>query len=142
MANIIGWQRTRELLLFAVTIKADAAAKWGLVDEVWPSREETFSKVSRKAHILAKNAPAAMKAQKHLLQYWEENDLKSGIATSIDVFAAAFENGAAEPKERIATFLNARAVYNSGRERVTPTSTEPSDQNPVTTSLSNKRRAC
>ena len=109
-------------------MKADAAAKWGLVDEVWPSHEETFRKVNQKAHILAGNAPAAMKAQKQLLKYWEENDLESGMATSIEVFAAAFENGAAEPKELIATSLKARVDRKKHREQPIPMPAEPGDR--------------
>jgi hypothetical protein len=46
-----------------------------------------------------------MKSQKQLIRYWEENDLVSGVTASIDAFAEAFKDGAAEPKEYTQRFF-------------------------------------
>ena len=87
------------------TIDAELASSWGLVDQVSPSYETLFSNVLKTALKIVDNAPLAMKTQKRLINYWEENDLVSGIRASVDAFAATFENGSAEPKEYMNRFF-------------------------------------
>ncbi|ETI19994.1 hypothetical protein G647_09009 [Cladophialophora carrionii CBS 160.54] len=105
LANIIGWQKTRQLLLVGNNIDTDLASTWGLVDSVCPTADSLHFNVLETAQSICDNGPLATKSQKRLINYWEENDLKSGIDASVDAFAEAFEGGAAEPKEYTQRFF-------------------------------------
>ncbi|EXJ62066.1 hypothetical protein A1O7_02499 [Cladophialophora yegresii CBS 114405] len=105
LANIIGWQKTRQLLLVGNNVDTDIAPSWGLVDYVYPTAELLRFNVLKTAQSICDNAPLAMKSQKRLINYWEENDLAAGIAASVDAFAGAFEGGAVEPKEYTQRFF-------------------------------------
>lgn len=116
VANIIGWQKTRRFLLMGNTIDADVAMRWGLVDQVNTTPEYLRFSVNKLVQILGNNGPIAMKAQKRLIQYWEEHDLVSGVRASVDVFAAAFENGAGEPKEYTKKFFQNKEIAKQAYE--------------------------
>lgn len=87
------------------TIGAEVASRWGLIDEVSTTTKDLVTQVQRTVRQVSDNAPVAMKAQKRLINYWEENDLQSGVEASVDVFAAMFDNGAAEPKQYMERFF-------------------------------------
>lgn len=104
---LIGWGRTRRLLLTGEPIDAATALAWGLVEEVVPSEELTRAVARVVGDVLAA-APQAIRRQKTLLRDWEELLPAAAIARGIEAFADAWETD--EPGSRMRAFLAARAV--------------------------------
>ncbi|KAJ9616480.1 hypothetical protein H2200_000199 [Cladophialophora chaetospira] len=124
LANIIGWQKTRQLLLIGNTVDSNLAKIWGLIDYVFSTDGNLLAAVSRTAQRIAENAPFAMKAQKRLINYWEETDLRTGIDASVEAFAASFDNGAVEPKDYMNRFFEKRRAE---KEKYKPAQLQTSD---------------
>jgi enoyl-CoA hydratase/carnithine racemase len=106
LPGLIGWGRTREMLLWGDTFDAEAALAIGLVDAVVPAAELDAAVEARLTSLLA-NGPAAVRLQKALIRRWEALPLEAAIAAGVDAFAAAFETR--EPHE-------AMARWRAGRE--------------------------
>lgn len=99
---LIGWGRTRRLLLTGETFGADKALAWGMVEEVVPVAELDTAIDRLLTDILA-GAPHAIRLQKSLIGQWEERGIAGSIAAGIDSFAEAWTTP--EPAERMAHFL-------------------------------------
>ena len=99
---LIGWGRTRRLLLTGETFGAEKALAWGMVEEVVPVAELDTAIDSLLANILA-GGPRAIRLQKSLIAQWEERGISGAIAAGIDCFAEAWTTP--EPAERMAHFL-------------------------------------
>jgi enoyl-CoA hydratase len=104
LPGLIGWGRTRRLLLTGETIDAPQALAWGLVEEV-VSSDELDSAVERVVASILAAGPAAVRLQKQLLRDWEQCTLAEAIERGIDSFARAWD--ADEPTQRMAAFLQA-----------------------------------
>ena len=104
---LIGWGRTRRLLLTGETIDADAACAWGLVEQVAAPEALDGAVEACLTDILA-CGPKAIRAQKALIQAWERLPLADAIAAGIDAFASAYHSD--EPKRMMADFLAAQAA--------------------------------
>ena len=102
---LIGWGRTREMLLLGENLDAATALRIGLVEAVAPAAELDAAIEARLAALLA-GAPAAIRLQKALIRAWEDLPLKAAIAAGIDAFAAAYETG--EPRAVMAAWRAAR----------------------------------
>lgn len=102
LPGLIGWGRTRRLLLLGEVIDADTALDWGLVEKVVPAAALDAA-IGEWCGMLAAAGPAALRAQKALMRRWEDLGTSAAIAAGIDAYAAAFAG--AEPRERIAAFL-------------------------------------
>ncbi len=102
---LIGWGRTRRLLLTGETIDAAAALAWGLVEEVVADDELDAAVERVLADVLACGA-RAIRLQKGLIAEWEELTPTGGIARGIECFAEAWQGE--EPRERMAAFLMRR----------------------------------
>jgi hypothetical protein len=85
-------------------ITAPTAHRWGLIDRIYDSSRELETGINFLAERISKNAPAAVRAQKRLIRFWEENDLVSGVDAGVDAFAAAYADGGVEPKQYISKF--------------------------------------
>jgi enoyl-CoA hydratase/carnithine racemase len=83
---LIGWGRTRRLLLTGETIGAEAAHVWGLVEQVASPDGLDAAVEACLADILA-CGPRAIRAQKALVQAWERLPLAAAIAAGVDAFA-------------------------------------------------------
>jgi len=104
LANIIGWQRTRQMVLLGENYPSNRAIEFGLIDECLPDVAELDERIDNVIGILCSNGPRAMKAQKRLVQTWEEHDYDSGIKAGITAFAEMYEDGGVEPKEYMKIF--------------------------------------
>jgi enoyl-CoA hydratase len=102
LPRLIGWGRTRWLLLTAQTIDAPTALAWGLVDTVAPEGELDAA-VEHTIQSLLECGPEALRAQKALLREWEELPLKESVQLSIGAFGRAFLTD--EPKRLMQGFI-------------------------------------
>jgi enoyl-CoA hydratase len=109
---LIGWGRTRRLLLTGETIDAECALLWGLVEEVAPADELDAAVDACLADILA-CGPAAIRQQKALIAAWETLPLDEAIAAGVEAFADAYRGD--EPKRMMAEFLAAQAARKAQR---------------------------
>ena len=100
---LIGWGRTRRLLLTGEIIDAATALSWGFVEEV---AEDVDAAVARVVADILAGGPQAVRAQKALMAAWEELTPAGAIQAGIDSFAASWSSP--EPAERMAAFLAAR----------------------------------
>jgi enoyl-CoA hydratase/carnithine racemase len=103
LPRLIGWGRTRWLIMTAANIDAPTALSWGLVDTVAPEGGLDAA-VEQTITALLECAPEALRAQKALLRQWEELPLKESIQLSIGVFGQAYLSG--EPQRLMQGFLN------------------------------------
>ena len=103
LPGLIGWGRTRRLLLTGETIDAATALAWGLVEEVVPP-EALDAAVE---HVLAgilESGPRAVRRQKALIADWESMAVGAAIQHGIDCFVDAWDSD--EPRRMMAAFVN------------------------------------
>ena len=105
LPQLIGWGRTRRLLLTGETIDAATALAWGLVEEVVPD-DTLDAAIDRVLADILACGPRAIRLQKALIADWEELSPKAGIARGIECFSRAWRSE--EPQERMAAFLAAK----------------------------------
>jgi enoyl-CoA hydratase len=107
LPSLIGWGRTRRILMTGETFSAADALAWGLVEEVHPpgllgaACEALLDK-------LLEAEPRAVQLQKALIQRWEELPMSQAIAAGIEAFEDAFTTD--EPSQSMARFLSERAA--------------------------------
>lgn len=102
LPQLIGWGKTREMLYTGGRYNAEEAMQMRLVERVAePSQLEKVTEdiVSQIMSV----GPLAVRAQKKILQEWEELSPDEAARSSIKYMGAAFENG--EPQEMLARFL-------------------------------------
>jgi enoyl-CoA hydratase/carnithine racemase len=102
LPTLIGWGRTRQLLMLGDTVTAQDAARWNLVEEIVPAAALDAAIETWLEKLLA-CPPRAIRLQKELMRRWEELPLSAAIQAGIDSFAAAFETD--EPKVAMRQFL-------------------------------------
>jgi len=103
LPRLIGWGRTRWLLMTAENIDAPTALRWGLVDTVAPP-DGLDAAVEHTVSALLQCGPEALRAQKALLREWEELPLKESVDLSIRVFGRSFLTD--EPKRMMQGFID------------------------------------
>ena len=86
LPRLMGSGRAAWLVLTGAPIDARRALEWGLVEEV-AARPDLA--VGRLVKALLAGDPAALRAQKRLLQLWEEAPLATSVAASIEAFGQA-----------------------------------------------------
>ena len=99
---LIGWGRTRRLLLLGETIAAAEALDWGLLERVVPADHLDAAVAEWLAHLGAAG-PLAIRAQKALIRRWESLPLGEAIAAGIPAFSRSWESD--EPRRAMAGFL-------------------------------------
>ncbi len=104
LPGLIGWGRTRELVLRGHLIDAHEALRIGLVEHCVPTTALVATVDAAVADILA-GAPAAIRAQKRLVRRWEETGIAAAIEAGVDAFVASYHGS--EPAERAAAFFAA-----------------------------------
>ena len=105
--GLIGWGRTRQLLLLGGTISATEALSWGLVERV-VADEDLDGAVSEWVSEIGRNGPLAVRRQKALISRWEELSLEGGIEAGVDAFGECFvpgEDGGTEPGRMMGDFF-------------------------------------
>jgi len=91
LPGLIGWGRTRELLLLGEVHDAAALAQWGFLNRVVPL-DALDGAVEELLQSLFTAGPDAVKRQKRLIAAWEELPTGAAIEAGIDAFAAAWES--------------------------------------------------
>jgi enoyl-CoA hydratase len=102
LPRLIGWGRTRRLLLLAETIDAAAARDWGLVEAV-VAPAALDAEVERWLAHLCAAGPAAIRSQKALIRQWEELPVSAAIEAGVTAFARSWDT--AEPRRMLGGFL-------------------------------------
>jgi enoyl-CoA hydratase len=111
LPQLIGWGRTRRMLLTGDTIDAEQALAWGLVEEVVPAAQLDAAVERVVASILA-SGPQAIRLQKALITEWEDLPLRDAVQRGVDSFAAAWRSD--EPSRMMQAFV-ARQRQRRGR---------------------------
>lgn len=106
LPSLIGWGRTRRILMTGETFGAADALTWGLVEEVHPPAL-LFAAVEDLLDKLMQAEPRAVQIQKALIRAWENLPITQAIAAGVDAFEDAWTTD--EPKAAMARFLADRA---------------------------------
>lgn len=106
LPRLVGWGRARELLLTGDIIDAESAHAMGYIQRlVEPDDLDSATSVLVDSILAA--GPSAVRAQKELLNLWEQLGLEEAIEAGIGFFADAYRTG--EPRRMMGDFLDARA---------------------------------
>jgi enoyl-CoA hydratase len=105
LPQLIGWGRTRQLLLTGDTIDAATAHAWGLVEEVVPA-EQLDAAVERMIESILVSGPQAIRLQKALITAWEGLPPREAIQRGIDSFVASWQGD--EPRRMMQDFVDRR----------------------------------
>jgi enoyl-CoA hydratase len=105
LPGLIGWGRTRRLLLLAETLDAATMEAWGFLERV-VATESLDPAVEEWIALLREAGPVAIANQKALIRAWEDLPLSQAIAAGIPAFAKSWET--AEPSAMMGHFLNRR----------------------------------
>lgn len=111
LPGLIGWGRTRELLLRGHVLDAEEALRIGLVEHAVDAAALAAAVDAAVEDILA-GAPGAIRAQKRLIRRWEETGIAGAIEAGVDAFVAAY--GTDEPAAYAARFFAARERARGG----------------------------
>ncbi len=104
--GLVGWGRTRQLLLLGENVSAADGLAMGLVEKVVPAADLDSAVEGWVASIYS-NAPQSVRSQKALINRWQRSSLEEGIMAGIDALAAAYDTG--EPQAAIADFFAEKA---------------------------------
>src|ERR1044072_6209868 len=89
LPGLIGWGRTRELLLFGENIDAATALAWGLVEHV-VAPTDLDPAVDARLDALLRAGPKAVRLQKKLIRAWEDLTLSQAVRAGIESFTQAY----------------------------------------------------
>ncbi|WP_065756664.1 enoyl-CoA hydratase [Bradyrhizobium paxllaeri] len=103
---LVGWGRTRQMLLLGESFTAAQALEWKFVEQVTP-RDQLDDAVQALVRQALDCAPAAVRLQKSLIRAWEDLPRRAAIAAGIDTFASAYNTD--EPQSRMREFLAMQA---------------------------------
>jgi enoyl-CoA hydratase/carnithine racemase len=102
LPGLIGWGRTRLMLLGGELSTAAEAAAMGLVEKV-VSASELEGAVGSWLAAICRAAPQAVRAQKALINRWERVSVEEGVMAGIDALSLAYATG--EPQAAIGAFF-------------------------------------
>lgn len=107
LPGLIGWGRTREMLLTGALSSAAEALQMGFVQKVAPAAEldavlEPWLSGIRRA------TPEAIRSQKALMGRWQRVSVEEGIVAGIDALSEAYKTG--EPQAAIGAFFAGKRV--------------------------------
>tara|TARA_R110000772_G_scaffold41808_1_gene97514 strand:- start:93139 stop:93933 length:795 start_codon:yes stop_codon:yes gene_type:complete len=106
LPHLVGWGRTRWLLMTGEMIDAATAHQWGFV-EFLTKPEDLDAVLDRSVRAIAESGPHAIRTQKMLIRSWESLAPADAIAQTIPVFGDSFETG--EPQAMLGDFLARKA---------------------------------
>ncbi|SED80344.1 Enoyl-CoA hydratase/carnithine racemase [Rhizobiales bacterium GAS191] len=110
---LIGYGRTRQLLLLGQNISAAEALSWGFVERL-AAPDALDAAVEEWVEALLACGPNAIRLQKKLIVDWEELPPSTAVQAGIDAFVASWETP--EPKLAMQGFLEARAARKRANE--------------------------
>jgi len=111
LPGLVGWGRTREMLLLGETFGASEALAWGLVERV-VSEQDLDPGVETWITALLSAEPEAVAQQKALIRKWEDLPMRAAINAGIDAFEAAWSTEA--PGREMARFQRERVERRKG----------------------------
>ena len=106
LPHLVGWGRTRWLLMTGEMIDAKTAHDWGFV-EFLTTPDELDALLDRSVQAIVASGPHAIRTQKMLVRSWERLEPAEAIAETIPIFGDSFETG--EPQEMLGGFLAGKA---------------------------------
>ena len=106
LPGLIGWGKTREILLTGETFGAADAFAMGFVQKVVASAALDAA-VAHWLELIARATPAAIRSQKALMNRWERVSVDEGVYAGIDALSDAYKTG--EPQAAIQAFFAAKA---------------------------------
>jgi len=98
LPGILGWAKTRELLLLGDIYDARTMYEWGLLNRVVP-RDALDKSVRQMLGSLLENGPQAVRLQKRLMRQWERSEIDDAVQAGVDTFAEAFQSS--EPNDML-----------------------------------------
>ena len=105
LPGLVGWGKTREMLLTGALFPATEALAMGFVQKVVPA-QELDAAVDRWIDAICRAKPEAVRAQKALMNRWERVSLEEGVLAGIDALSDAYKTG--EPQAAIKAFLESK----------------------------------
>jgi enoyl-CoA hydratase/carnithine racemase len=105
LPGLIGWGKTREILLTGETFGAEPALAMGFVQKVVPAAGLDAA-VDHWLGLIGQAAPKAVRNQKALMNRWERVSVEEGVYAGIDAISEAYTTG--EPQAAIKEFFDAR----------------------------------
>jgi enoyl-CoA hydratase len=111
---LIGWGRTRQLLLLGQSLMAKEAQDWGFIEKVVPP-EGLGAALDDWIETLLACGPQAIRLQKRLIRDWEALPPRAAVQAGIDTFAEAWRSD--EPRRMMRDFLAAKLSRKRGDEK-------------------------
>jgi enoyl-CoA hydratase/carnithine racemase len=105
LPGLIGWGKTREILITGETFGADEARAMGFVQKVVPA-SGLDAAVDHWLGLIGRATPKAVRNQKALMNRWERVSVEEGVYAGIDAIAEAYTTG--EPQAAIKAFFDAK----------------------------------
>lgn len=112
LPQLIGWGRTRDLLLTGDVFGVEEAARWGLVERVAADGAMT-AELDKVLDALIAGGANALRLQKQLITKWETLSLPDAIQAGIDSFEEAFNS--AEARRMLGHFVEEQAKRRAAR---------------------------
>ena len=100
--RLIGFGRTRELLMLGEIIDAETALRWGLIERM-VAPEALDREIESVVESLLVAGPQAVRLQKKLIREWESLAIDPAIRAGIDIFTRAFDTE--EPSRMLNAFI-------------------------------------
>ena len=105
LPGLIGWGKTRELLITGALFSAAEALAMGLVQKVAPATDLDAA-VEEWIAAICRAQPQAVRAQKALMNRWQRVSVEEGILAGIDALSDAYRTD--EPRAAIEAFFASR----------------------------------
>lgn len=106
LPGLIGWGRTREMLLTGSLCSAADAAGMGFLQRVVP-KDRLDAAIADWLRAICRAKPQAIRAQKALMNRWQRVSIDEGIYAGIDALSNAYTTG--EPQAAIRAFFANKA---------------------------------
>jgi enoyl-CoA hydratase/carnithine racemase len=106
LPGLIGWGRTRQILLLGEVFGTAEAQAWGFVQRV-VADDALDTAIDEWIGAILAAGERAVGVQKRLIRRWEDLSVSQAIAAGVDAFAQAWETD--EPAAAMAAWLAARA---------------------------------
>jgi enoyl-CoA hydratase/carnithine racemase len=111
LPSLIGWGRTRRILMTGEIFGSSEALAWGAVEEVY-LKAMLETAVDDLLEKLLEAEPGAVRLQKALIRQWEELPMSRAIAAGVDAFEQAWTTD--QPRAAMAKHLAERARAKGG----------------------------
>jgi enoyl-CoA hydratase/carnithine racemase len=105
LPGLIGWGKTREILITGETFGAEPALAMGFVQKVVPAASLDAA-VDHWLGLIGRATPKAVRNQKALMNRWERVSVEEGVYAGIDAISEAYTTG--EPQAAIKAFFDAK----------------------------------